>query len=710
LFDFDQIPTEPIKISSNYSALDALRGTEVDANIMVQVQAEMLARAVEARHSISAFFEFVMRDEIKHEPMVLAPHQKVLFDFVLDHDRAVIMIPISHSKTFAMVALALWMLGSDPTSRGAIVSATQTQSSKLLKMIRDYIETSEELKMVFPNLVKSTRDGDPWTQTEITVDRPPGMKDASVVAIGINGSIQGSRIKWFVVDDILNQENVNTKEQRDKVHEWFDSSVLNRLDFRGGRGVMTNFTWHPDDLPQRLKAAGWATLRMDVYGDVEIFDDAERRRDADEAGIEFVPWDHDELRPATSDPMETVCRLVAHDPDETNSEVLWPERINRQEVEKYRRKKLPHVFNREMRNMVRDDATARCQLAWIEQCKKLARDRECFQMVAEYHDSDLVFTGVDLAIGLGEENDDTAFFTFAVLPGGYRRILDVERGKLPGPQIIDKIFEKQKAYGSVVRVENNACFDPMTRVWTMGGWKYISQIEVGDLVFTHKERFRRVTEVLHGVSKIMCTVRAGGREVRCSPNHAFYMLESLTAHAPEWISVGFANAKKPLVRMMSRGGKLDWRSVELPPIESFDSGLFPVFNLKVDEDESYVAEQFVVHNAQDFIRQFALQRDISLPLKPHTTGRAKADPAVGVESLFIELFNGAWLIPNSKYEEVHPTLQTWIAACLYYVPAKHTDDLLMASYFAREQARHFGCLSGGELQPNEGGTSDFMMR
>ncbi len=91
-----------------------------------------------------------------------------------------------------------------------------------------------------------------------------------------------------------------------------------------------------------------------------------------------------------------------------------------------------------------------------------------------------------------------------------------------------------------------------------------------------------------------------------------------------------------------------------------------------------------------------------LPLKPHCTGRSKAHPEHGVPGVFMDMFNGAWLIPNDAQGNVHPFVERWINECLYYSPAKHTGDVLMSSYFAREQAREFGALSG-PMPPNNGG-------
>jgi hypothetical protein len=95
----------------------------------------------------------------------------------------------------------------------------------------------------------------------------------------------------------------------------------------------------------------------------------------------------------------------------------------------------------------------------------------------------------------------------------------------------------------------------------------------------------------------------------------------------------------------------------------------------------------VVENnaAQDFILQFTRAK-AAVPLRSFTTGRNKAHPEFGVQSLAAELANGKWLIPNEDGRTA-PEVDAWISELLYYDPKGHTGDRLMASWFAREGAR-----------------------
>lgn len=102
---------------------------------------------------------------------------------------------------------------------------------------------------------------------------------------------------------------------------------------------------------------------------------------------------------------------------------------------------------------------------------------------------------------------------------------------------------------------------------------------------------------------------------------------------------------------------------------------------------------FIVENnaAQDYLVQF-LRRDTMVPVYPFTTGRNKAHPEFGVESLAAEMSAGKWLIPNIG-GVMHKEVSEWVQELLFYDPKEHTGDRVMASWFAREGARRFS--SGG---------------
>lgn len=411
----------------------------------------LMRRAEHARSDLTEFYRFVIRHEITKKPLDPAAHQCLLFSFIQHHDRTVVRMPIGTSKTFSMAAFTLFLLGKDVTQRGGMISKTRTQAAKVLAMVSSYIEDpilSARLNLVFPWLTKSTNQTDPWTQYQITVDRPPGIRDASLAAIGVDGAILGARLSWLVADDTIDDENSNTPEVRDKTNGRFDGRLLSRLDPFGSRAVVTNTPWNNEDLTYHLERdSGWPSITMDIYGFVTIVN-------ADAAWM--VDAEQTLIRPSTTRPGK--WRLRAHDPDPDEQTPLWAERYPLSLIQSIRYGKngaggiAPHEFARQFLCEPFDADAARCHRDWIERCKRLGIGT---QMQFRYDGTEPVYCGIDLAIGSGKQHDKSVFFVYEQLARGVRRILWVESGRWSGKEVVDKIADFHKRYGCIFGVENN---------------------------------------------------------------------------------------------------------------------------------------------------------------------------------------------------------------------------------------------------------------
>lgn len=397
---------------------------------------------------MTKFYNFTIRHETTKAPLTAAPHQRLMFAFAYDHPHCVIRQPIGTGKTFGMTAMGLFFLGQDATQRGAIVSKAQNQAAKVLRMAADYITDptlSAPLNLVFPWLKRTTRSTEQWTQTAITVDRPAGIRDPSLVAVGLDGSIQGARLSWVLGDDILDADNTLTEAARDMVHQRFDGRVLSRLDPVGSRVVVTNTPWSRDDLTYRLEGFSWPALSMDIYGNIWFSDNV------DEEWILSTGL----LRPSKY--RDGVWRLIAHDPDPEEKVPLWPERYSADTIDAIKAKRLPHEFARLFLCQPFDEDALRCQREWIEQAKRAGKG--LLGELNTVRPGAPVYTGVDIGVGTTRSHDLTCLFTFQLLDDGRRQIVNVESGRWSGPTIADKIIEKHDRFGSVISVEGNAAQD-----------------------------------------------------------------------------------------------------------------------------------------------------------------------------------------------------------------------------------------------------------
>ena len=544
---------------------------------------EVMLRAREARHDTAKLIEFVMRD-LQGRRVKVPPHHRLAIDFIESNPNALLIWPIGSGKTYVAAAEIIKLLGEDNTSRGAVLSASQAQAEKTLRVVSNYITYSPELRLVYPKLKPSTRPGDAWTQHAIIVERPPGNPDPSVVAIGQDTKrINGSRLAWVVVDDILNDENTATPDAREKLLRWFEMFINSRLDKTRSKVIVCNTVYNPEDLIHHLRdEKGWATLHMDVLGNVRVQDSRMKRIEADMLGLPFLPWDHPELVDAGG--AEEVYRLRSHGPDPEQKIPLWYEKFFYEYSEhlrrypqtkeeallehdlwlaKQRNEYHPVIFNCLFMGQARDEATAWCKKEWVEKCKRLGRQLGHHHFVPAYNGPNPTFTGVDLAFSQDAKAGRSALFTFEQLPDGRRKILDIEMGRWDGPTLSSKVIEKEKRFNSITRVEGNA--------------------------------------------------------------------------------------------------------------------------------------------AQRLLRDLVNLKDASVPIASVDTTRAnKHHVQFGVQAVFVDFYNGAWIIPNDANGKCHPATDQWLKECLNYMPDAHTGDVLMSCWLAREQARAWGALGRRDTDASGG--------
>lgn len=105
-----------------------------------------------------------------------------------------------------------------------------------------------------------------------------------------------------------------------------------------------------------------------------------------------------------------------------------------------------------------------------------------------------------------------------------------------------------------------------------------------------------------------------------------------------------------------------------------------------DVHRRYHGIVYVENNAaQDYILQF-MRAGSAVPVKAFNTGTNKYHPEFGIEGMATEMANGKWIIPCTQGVTA-PELAEWINELLYYDPAAHPGDRLMASWFASMGAR-----------------------
>lgn len=116
--------------------------------------------------------------------------------------------------------------------------------------------------------------------------------------------------------------------------------------------------------------------------------------------------------------------------------------------------------------------------------------------------------------------------------------------------------------------------------------------------------------------------------------------------------------------------------------------------------------------AQRWLKDLIRDRNATISVRTATTGSNKNDPRFGVQSIFLELEDGMWLLPNDGAKndagniitgKCPKGIDSLVSDLLEYDPARHTGDSLMSLWIGREYARRLGLLRPSEMSEGVSG-------
>lgn len=129
--------------------------------------------------------------------------------------------------------------------------------------------------------------------------------------------------------------------------------------------------------------------------------------------------------------------------------------------------------------------------------------------------------------------------------------------------VLDTRFPKVPNLGDITKIDwtpysgrvdvvwgGSPCFPAGALVMTSDGCKPIENVEIGDVVLTHRNRWRKVTAVGHKTSDTVVVKAQGTSGIECTDNHPFYSCEKRRSYDgvshrtesrltdPEWVEAG----------------------------------------------------------------------------------------------------------------------------------------------------------------------------
>lgn len=171
--------------------------------------------------------------------------------------RLLITMPPRNLKSeFASIVFPAWLLGQDPTRKIINITYSEALTKDFARGTKALMESADYRRM-FPRSVINPRAS---ADTDFSLARYRGRRFGTTVF----GPITGFGGDFIIIDDAIKPEDARSDTKRLSVNEWFESTVLSRLDHKeSGVIIVIMQRLHVDDLAGRLiEAGGWTHLNL----------------------------------------------------------------------------------------------------------------------------------------------------------------------------------------------------------------------------------------------------------------------------------------------------------------------------------------------------------------------------------------------------------------------------------------------------------------
>lgn len=123
-------------------------------------------------------------------------------------------------KSTVVGIFAACTLYLNPSMRILILSAEMSLAGRMVSHVRHILENHPRCTELIPAAKKE------WSSNRLTINRPIGLREPSVICQGIHGNITGMRSDLIICDDVEVPNTCNTPAKREILRE-----RLRELDF-----------------------------------------------------------------------------------------------------------------------------------------------------------------------------------------------------------------------------------------------------------------------------------------------------------------------------------------------------------------------------------------------------------------------------------------------------------------------------------------------
>ncbi len=207
------------------------------------------------KNNIEAFGKFFFKHHLKLDTPTF---HKEIYNVYENKEIKNIAIgaPRGHAKsTITDLVYLAWVILNQKAKFVILCSDTYGQATLFLDALKSEFETNDKLKGFYGNLVSKS-----WAEDEIVVN------GCMIKAIGAGMKVRGlkyreNRPDLIIIDDLENEEIVNSRERREKLERWFNGALIPSMD-KDGRLIMIGTILHYDSLLCKLLSS---TLYKNFY-------------------------------------------------------------------------------------------------------------------------------------------------------------------------------------------------------------------------------------------------------------------------------------------------------------------------------------------------------------------------------------------------------------------------------------------------------------
>lgn len=230
-------------------------------------------------------------------------HHRLLCDYLdklacKEIRRLMVFMPPRHGKSeLVSRKFPAYLLGRNPDTSIISCSYSADLASRMNRDVQRLIDSERYLEL-FPDAQLSNQHTRRFYETRYT--RNNNMfevvdKKGTYRSSGVGGGITGMGGEYIIIDDpVKNREDADSATMREKVYDWYTSTLYTRLE-KDGCILLTLTRWHEDDLAGKLlKAAQEGADRWTILELPAVCEYPPKPYDVRQEGEALWKWKYDE--------------------------------------------------------------------------------------------------------------------------------------------------------------------------------------------------------------------------------------------------------------------------------------------------------------------------------------------------------------------------------------------------------------------------------